>query len=115
MVAIQFIKGLFGGGSWGIYLVLAAVIGAFMLERGHMKGRIVELKSEVATAEAAKDSAIAGQLSLAASQGRRDKKDADSKQEEDTINALPKTYDCAQSEPVRAVIDRMWDEQRNDP
>jgi len=104
-----FLKGLFGGGSWGIYLVALAVIGAFLLERGHMKERITELKTEVADAEIARDNAVQGQLSMARTDTRRADQDAQSEKEEDALNALPVTRDCANSKPIQSVIGRMWD------
>jgi len=106
---IRFLSGLFGGGAWGIYLVLATVIGAFLLERGHMKGRIDELRTELQTVQAeslAKDETI---LSQARTSHRRSQANIDQQIIEEAINAYDTTTYCVDSSAIRTALDSLRD------
>ena len=99
------IKAFFAGGSTYAYIVLAAIVGAFLLERGHMKreNAALELQRDTYKAESlAKDTTIASQARTGA---RRSNANAQQQKTEDAILAATDGRHCGASEPIVIALD----------
>lgn len=102
---MMFLKGLFGGGSSIIYILLLAGAGGIYWEYTRTKAQNVELKGDIEQLEGtieSKDGIIA---SLGRTAGRRDAQDNQSKDlGNDILQAKDGTH-CVSSKPIRVALD----------
>ena len=113
---MSIVKGLFGGGSLGVYLVMLTAAGGFYFHYKGIKKNLAKAEARVELLEAessAKSDTIA-------SQARQNQRKADSsvkqQEDEDAISSTTDSNQCSTSEPIIVTLERLRDEwQRRHP
>lgn len=102
---LTFINSLIGRIAIGVGISMLAAIAFLWFQNGHLRTRAESAEDAAAIARKETDSA---QTALTAAENRaanRRTNDATQRQDEDTINAQPETYVCADSPAVRSALD----------
>lgn len=109
-----FLKGLFGGGSWGIYLVFLTVIGGGYLRMKHAESKVDKLEIEIQQ----KDEALASKDNVIASQARSQARRTVAQQEldgvEDEIAKQPESFECVRSPSIDTALGFLREQSAND-